>query len=45
MKKTGLYGPVYYFSADHNAIPVDHILEIHGYLYKNMSYNINIWIY
>ena len=35
MKKTGLYGSVYYFSVDHNAVVADHILEIHGYLYKS----------
>ena len=34
MKKTGLYGSVYYFSTDHNAIAVDDILDIHSYLYK-----------
>ena len=34
MKKAGLYGSVYYFSVDHNAIAIDDILEIHGYLYK-----------
>ena len=34
MKKTGFYGSTYYFSVDHNAIAVDDIVEIHGYLYK-----------
>ena len=34
MKKTELYGFVYYFSIDHNAIAVDDILDIHSYLYK-----------
>ena len=34
MKKTGMYGSVYYFSIDHNAIAVNDILEIHGYLHK-----------
>ena len=42
MKKTGLNGSVYYFSTYHNVIAVDDILDIHGYLYKNMSYNINV---
>ena len=30
MKKTGLYGSVYYFSIDHNAIAVDDLLTIHS---------------
>ena len=34
VKKTGLYGSVYYFSIDHNAIAVDDILDIHNYLYR-----------
>ena len=34
MKKTGLYGTVYYFSADYCAISVDDILNIHKYLIK-----------
>ena len=34
MKKTGLYGSVYYFSIDHNGIAVDEILDIHNYLIK-----------
>ena len=34
MKKTGLNGYVYGFSADYNAIAVDYILEIHKYLMK-----------
>ena len=37
MEKTGLYGSVYYFSIDHKAIAVNDILDIHNYLYKNMS--------
>ena len=36
MKKTGLYGTVYYFSADYGAISVDDILSIHKYLIKKM---------
>ena len=34
MKKTRLYGYVYDFSVDHNAIAVDDILDIHKYLMK-----------
>ena len=34
MKKIGLYGSVYYFSIDHNAIAADDILDIHSYVYK-----------
>ena len=34
MKKTGLNGYVYDFSADHDAIAVDDILDIHKYLMK-----------
>ena len=34
MKKKGLYGSVYYFSIDRNAVTVDKILDIHDYLYK-----------
>ena len=34
MKKTGLYGSVYYFGIDRNAVTVDKILYIHDYLYK-----------
>ena len=45
MKKTGLYGSVYYFSIELNAVTVDNILDIHDYLYKNMLYNINVWAY
>ena len=36
MKKTGLCGTVYYFSADYGAISVDDILSIHKYLIKKM---------
>ena len=45
MKNTGLFGSVYCFSADHNAIAVNDMLDIHNYLYKNMSYKSNVWIY
>ena len=34
MKKTGLYGYVYDFSVDYDAIAVDDILDIHKYLMK-----------
>ena len=34
MKKTGLNGYVYDFSADYDAIAVDDILDIHNYLMK-----------
>ena len=34
MKKTELYGKVYDFSVDHDAIVVDHILDIYKYLMK-----------
>ena len=37
MKKAGLYGCVYYFSIDRNAVPVDKILDIHDYLYKKYA--------
>ena len=33
-KDTRLYGNVYEFSADYNAIKVDDILDIHKYLMK-----------
>ena len=38
MNKTGLYGYVYGFSVDYNAIVIDDILDIHKYLMK--KYNI-----
>ena len=34
MKKAGLYGYVYDFSIDYDAITVDDILDIHKYLMK-----------
>ena len=34
MVKTGLYGYIYDFSVDYNAIAVDDILNIHKYLMK-----------
>ena len=37
MKKAGLYGHVYDFSADYDAIAADSILEIYKYLVKKME--------
>ena len=34
MKKTGLTGYVYDFSADYNAVTIDDIKDIHNYLMK-----------
>ena len=34
MKKTGLKGVVKFFSVDDNAIDINDILDIHGYLMK-----------
>ena len=34
MKKTGLYGSVYYCSIDHNATAANDILDVHNYLIK-----------
>ena len=34
MKKTGLIGYVYDFSADYNAVRIDDIKDIHNYLMK-----------
>ena len=43
MKQTGLYGYVYDFSADYDAIAVDDILDIHKYLReKNNIYIISL---
>ena len=36
MKKTGLSGYVYDFSADYNVIAVDNIKDIHNYLMEKM---------
>ena len=36
LKKTGLTGYVYDFSADYNAIAIDDIKDIHKYLMKKM---------
>ena len=37
MKKTGLYGSIYYFSVDQKAIAVNDIFDIHNYLYKKYA--------
>ena len=37
MKKTGLYGWVYDFSVDYDAITVDEILDIHKYLMEKKN--------
>ena len=37
MKKTGLTEYVYDFSADHNAITIDDIKDIHNYLMKKID--------
>ena len=34
MENTGLYGSVYFFSVDHEAIAVNDILDNHNYLLK-----------
>ena len=36
MKKTGLTGYVYDFSADYNVVTLDDIKDIHNYLMKKM---------
>ena len=41
MKKTGLTGYVYDFSADYNAVTVDDIKDIHKYLMKKKWYCVN----
>ena len=45
MKKTGLYGYVYDFSVDYDAIAVADILDIHKYLMKKNGIVLNFWIY
>ena len=45
LKKTGLYGHVYDFSVDYDAISVDDILDIHKYLMKKDNMIQNVWIY
>ena len=37
MKKTGLTGYVYDFSADYNAITIDNLKDIHNYLMKKKN--------
>ena len=39
MKKKGLYGYVYDFSVDYDAIAVDYIIDIHKYLMKKNNVN------
>ena len=41
MKKTGLTGYVYDFSADYNIVTVDDIKGIHKYLMKKKRYSVN----
>ena len=45
MKKTGLNGYIYDFSADYDALAIDDILDIHRYLMKKNNIISNIWIY
>ena len=41
IKKTGLTGYIYDFSADYNAITIDDIKDIHNYLMKKKGYSVN----
>ena len=41
MKRTGLTGFVYDFSADYNAVTVDYIKDIHKHLMKRKQYSVN----
>ena len=41
MKKTGLTGYVYDFSADYSAVTVDDIKDIHNRLMKKKWYSVN----
>ena len=45
VKKTGLNGYIYDFSADYDAIVVDDILDIHKYLMKKNGIVKNVWNY
>ena len=45
MKKTGLNGYIYDFSADYDALAIDDMLDIHRYLMKKNNIISNIWIY
>ena len=45
MKKTGLNGYIYDFSADYDALAIDDILDIHRYLMKKNNVISNVWIY
>ena len=44
MRKTGLYGYVYDFSVDYDAIAVDDVLNIHKYLMEknNIKWCLNL---
>ena len=44
MKKTGLYGCIYDFIVDYDAIAVDDILDIHKYLMEKNGIVCNVWI-
>ena len=44
MKKTGLYGYIYDFIVDYDAIAVDDILDIHKYLMEKNGIVFNVWI-
>ena len=45
MKKTRLYGFIYYFSIDHNAVTVDKISDVQDYLYKKNVIQNKAWIH
>ena len=45
MKKTGLNGYIYDFSADYDALAIDDILDIHRFLMKKNNIISNVWIY
>ena len=44
-KSTGLYGYVYDFSVDYNAITNDKIHDIHRYLMEKNNIALNVWCY
>ena len=44
MRKTGLYGTVYDFSADYSDISIDDLLSIPKYLIKKHNIVWNVWI-
>ena len=45
MKKAGLTGYIYDFSADYNTVTVDDIKDIHNYLMKKKNDMINMYAY